>query len=74
MKKQRPNTCLFCTENIHVITFRDSDVLRKFTSGQHKILPRKKTGTCAKHQRRLAQEIKRARQMGLLAYRGQYQK
>jgi len=53
------------------ISFRNSEVLYRFTSSQSKILPRKKTGTCAKHQRTLAREIKRAREMGLLGYRGQ---
>ena len=63
--------CILCVENIDGVTFRDTDVLRRFISGQNKILPRKKTGSCSKHQRRLAREIKRAREMGLLGYRGQ---
>lgn len=54
------------------VTFRDTDVLNNFISGQHKILPRRKTGVTAKAQRVLAKEIKRARQMGLLPYRGQH--
>jgi len=70
MPKVRSTICLLCTENIPIVTFRDSDVLRHFTSGQNKILPRRKTGTCAKHQRRLSRAIKHAREMGLLAYRG----
>lgn len=71
IKKQRHTVCVFCVENVQEATMRDYDVLRRFISGQHKILPRKKTGTCSKHQRRLAREIKRARQMGMLGYRGQ---
>jgi len=63
--------CLLCSKNIDQVTFRDTDVLRNFISGQNKILPRKKTGSCAKHQRMIAREIKRAREMGLLGYRGQ---
>jgi small subunit ribosomal protein S18 len=70
-KKQRSTVCFFCIENIDEITFRDADVLRRFMSGQNKILPPKKTGSCAKHQRRVAREIKRARELGLLGYRGQ---
>ncbi|MAF80605.1 30S ribosomal protein S18 [bacterium] len=69
-KRQRNQVCVFCAEKVEQIAFRDTDVLRKFTSGQNKILPRKKTGSCAKHQRLIAKEIKRARQMGLLGYRG----
>ena len=70
IKRQRSHVCLFCAEKVESFTLRDTDLLRKFTSSQNKILPRKKTGTCAKHQRRLAREIKRAREMGLLSYRG----
>ena len=71
IKKQRNTVCLFCAEHIKEVTLRDTEVLRRFTSSQNKILPRKKTGSCSKHQRKIAREIKRAREMGLLAYRGQ---
>lgn len=71
IKKQRGDSCFFCAEGLDVVTLRDTELLRRFISGQHKILPRKKTGSCARHQRRLAREIKRAREMGLLPYRGQ---
>lgn len=71
MKKQRGAACFFCAEGLEEVTLRETELLRRFISGQHKILPRKKTGSCARHQRRLAREIKRAREMGLLPYRGQ---
>lgn len=72
MKKQRISTvCIMCTENLHEVTFRDTDFMRRFLSGQSKILPRKKTGTCAKHQRMIAREVKRGRELGLFGYRGQ---
>ena len=71
MKKNPNLVCVLCAEKIDAVTFRDTEVLRHFISGQNKILPRKKTGSCSKHQRRLAREIKRAREMGLLGYRGQ---
>lgn len=71
IKKQRHAACFFCAEGLDVVTMRDTELLRRFISGQHKILPRKKTGSCASHQRTLAREIKRAREMGLLPYRGQ---
>lgn len=74
MRKQQRRyrtECLLCTEDIKEITLRDSDLLRQFMSGQNKILPRKKTGSCAKHQRIVSREIKRARELGLLGYRGQ---
>lgn len=73
MKKQRRyrTECLLCTEKLNEVTLRDTDVLRQFVSGQNKILPRKKSGSCAKHQRVISREIKRAREIGLLGYRGQ---
>lgn len=71
--KPRPinRVCVLCVEQVGRVTLRDTEVLRNFISGQNKILPRKKTGSCAKHQRHLAREIKRSREMGLLGYRGQ---
>lgn len=71
IKRQRNTVCVLCQEHVEAVALRDTDVLRKFVSGQSKILPRKKTGSCAKHQRQIAREIKRAREMGLLGYRGQ---
>ena len=71
IKRQRNNFCSFCVQQINDITFRDTDALRRYTSSQHKILPRKKTGVCSKHQRIIAREIKRSRQIGLMPYRGQ---
>lgn len=53
------------------ITFRDSELLRRFISSQNKILPRRKTGLTAKAQRHVMREIKRAREMGFLGHRGQ---
>ena len=53
------------------VTFRDTDLLKLFISTQGKILPRRKTGISARHQRLVAREIKRAREMGLIKYRGQ---
>lgn len=71
IKRHYSGPCFFCAQNVEQVTLRDTELLRRFLSGQHKILPRKKTGTCARHQRRLAREIKRAREMALLPYHGQ---
>jgi small subunit ribosomal protein S18 len=71
IKRQRNQVCLFCAEGVDEVTLKDTEVLRRFTSSQNKILPRKKTGSCARHQRKIAREIKRSREMGLLGYRGQ---
>lgn len=70
-KRPRNTVCVFCAAGVDTVTLRDTDVLRRFLSGQNKILPRKKTGSCAKHQRIISREIKRAREIGLLGYRGQ---
>lgn len=58
-------------QDIQNVTFRDTEILRQFTSSQNKILPRRKTGLSAKAQRHVTRAIKQAREMGLLAYRGQ---
>ncbi|XOB40323.1 MAG: 30S ribosomal protein S18 [Candidatus Nealsonbacteria bacterium] len=60
--------CYFCQRNIQEIDFKNVELLRKFTSGLAKIRPKKRTGVCASHQRRLAKAIKRARYVGLLPY------
>lgn len=61
--------CVFCSQNIRKeIDYRDVEVLRRFVSGQAKIIDPRHTGICAKHQRRVARAIKRARIMGLLPF------
>jgi len=59
--------CYFCQHNIKEIDFKETNWLQKFISGLGKIRSRKRTGLCAKHQRKLAKAIKRARHLGLLA-------
>lgn len=63
----RKKVCRFCTQKAK-INYKDADGLRRYTTERGKILPRRITGTCAKHQRRLALEIKRARALALLPY------
>jgi len=58
--------CYFCQKNIKEIDFKDTRTLQRFISGLAKIRARKRTGVCAKHQRKLAKAIKRARHLGLL--------
>jgi small subunit ribosomal protein S18 len=64
MEKQ----CYFCTSNIKTVDYKDSELLKRFLSPQAKILPRRKTSVCAKHQRKLAKAVKRSRQMALLPF------
>jgi small subunit ribosomal protein S18 len=62
------NQCFFCSQNIKYIDYKEVDLLRRFVSSQAKIIDPKHTGVCAKHQRKLAQAIKRARFMALLPF------
>lgn len=63
----RKKVCRFCA-NKTAITYKDPDGLRRFTTERGKILPRRMTGTCSKHQRQLARAIKRARAICLLPF------
>lgn len=67
-KKGRRKVCAFCVEKVERIDYKDVARLNKFTSDRAKILPRRVTGTCAKHQRELTIAIKRARQVALVPY------
>lgn len=60
--------CVFCSQNQRDIDYKDVELLRRFTSGQAKIVDPRYTATCVKHQRKLAQAIKRARFLGLLPF------
>ncbi|MBI5037628.1 MAG: 30S ribosomal protein S18 [Candidatus Kerfeldbacteria bacterium] len=60
--------CYFCINGLTDVEYRDTDVMKKFLSSYAKILPRKKTGICAKHQRKLSQAVKRARFMALVQF------
>ena len=63
----KKKVCKFCTQKLK-IDYKDADVLRRFITDRGKILPRRITGTCAKHQRALALSIKRARIIALLPF------
>ena len=63
----KPKVCAFCAEKI-AIDYKDVSRLRKYISDRGKIEPRRRSGVCAKHQRRLAMAIKRARFLALLPY------
>ena len=60
--------CFFCRNKDVVIDYKNVDLMKKFVAESCKISPRRFTGTCAKHQRKLVLEIKKARQMALLPY------
>jgi small subunit ribosomal protein S18 len=64
----RKKLCFFCSKKIKEIDYKNTDLLRRFVTEHGKILPRRITGTCAKHQRLLATAINRARVVALLPF------
>ena len=66
--RRHKKVCQFCADKIAEIDYKDTARLRKCISERAKILPRRVTGTCAKHQRQVAVAVKRARQAALLPY------
>jgi small subunit ribosomal protein S18 len=68
----RRKVCAFCVDRIEHIDYKNVELLQRFLTDRGKIRPRRKTGTCAKHQRRLALAIKRARHLALLPYTAEH--
>ena len=67
-KRPHRKVCAFCVERMDYIDYKEVSRLRRFISERGKILPRRVTGTCARHQRRLTLALKRARQIALLPF------
>ena len=67
----RKKVCAFCQNKIEEIDYKDVNTLKKYITEGGKILPRRMTGVCAKHQRVLAKAIKRARLVDLLPFKGE---
>ena len=70
-KIQRRRVCVFCQEKVTEIDYKDVNRLKKFVAESGKIMPRRMTGTCAKHQRELSNAIKRARVSALLPFKAE---
>lgn len=70
-KYPRRKVCVFCQEKVDTIDYKDVNRLKKFINEGGKMLPRRMSGTCAKHQRELSKAIKRARVAALLPYKGE---
>ena len=68
----RRKVCNFCVDKIKYIDYKDVNRLRRYLSDRAKIEPRRKTGVCAKHQRKLTTALKRARHMALLPFAPQH--
>ncbi|MFB0516372.1 MAG: 30S ribosomal protein S18 [Candidatus Neomarinimicrobiota bacterium] len=64
----RRKVCKFCENQIRKIDYKDVRTLRRFITEQGKIIPRRITGVCARHQRQLTRAIKRARNIALIHY------
>jgi len=69
----RRKICRFCADSNLKINYKDPGTLKYFITERGKIIPRRISGTCARHQRHIAQEIKRARSIALLPYVGTYE-
>jgi len=67
-RKRRKKVCSFCVDKVEVVDYKDADRLRKYITERGKIIPRRISGNCAKHQRQLTRAIKRARIMALLPF------
>lgn len=68
-RQHRRKVCLFCVEKVDELDYKDVAKLKKYITDKGKIMPRRVTGVCAKHQRVLSEAIKRARVMALLPYK-----
>jgi len=67
-RKQRRKVCSFCVDGVKVIDYKQADLLQRYMNEFGRIRPRRQTGTCAKHQRALAQAVKRARHIALVPF------
>lgn len=67
-RKSRRKVCAFCVDKMTHIDYKDTVRLRKFITERGKIMPRRMSGNCAKHQRQLSEAIKRARAIALMPY------
>jgi small subunit ribosomal protein S18 len=67
-RKRRPKVCHYCASKIERVDYKEAEKLRRYITERGKVIPKRVTGTCAKHQRQLTRAIKRARFLALLPY------
>lgn len=67
-RKMRKKVCVMCVNKDYVLDYKNPEQLKKFINEKGKILPRRATGACAKHQRDITQAVKRARHIAILPY------
>lgn len=67
-RKAKKKVCNFCVDNVNMVDYKEVGKLRRFVTERGKMLPRRITGNCARHQRQLTRAIKRARHVALLPF------
>ena len=67
-RRSKKKVCMFCVDKVETIDYKDTAKLRRYVSERGKIVPRRISGNCAKHQRQLTTAVKRARQIALLPF------
>ena len=68
VRRAKKTVCVFCVDKVDSIDYKDTAKLRRYVTERGKIVPRRISGNCAKHQRQLTEAIKRARQIALLPF------
>lgn len=68
---RRPRVCAFCAEHARAIDYKQVETLSRYVTERGQLRPRRKTGTCARHQRAISVAVKRARHMALLPFTGE---
>lgn len=68
VRRAKKKVCVFCIDKVETIDYKDTGKLKRYVSERGKIVPRRISGNCAKHQRQLTVAIKRARQIALLPF------
>lgn len=66
--KKKHKNCSFCVDKINEVDFKDAAKIRRYLTEAGKIIPRRITGTCAKHQRMISNSVKRAREASIISY------
>jgi small subunit ribosomal protein S18 len=68
MRMRRRKICRFCENKISIVDYKDERLLRRFVNERGKIIPRRISGNCARHQRKLTTAVKRARILAIMAF------
>ena len=68
VNRQKKKTCSFCAEHVDSIDYKDAAKLKRYLTEAGKIIPRRVTGNCARHQRMITTAIKRAREAAIISY------